>query len=154
AIWALIHHPFAERIGWILLHSLWQGALIGVGFGLLKFALRKQSAQARYLAGCVCLTLLLAAPLLTLVMSPMPVQERGTYFPALPNADGAPTADMIAEAPGSSGDNGLVLAIQAAAIVLGQVAPWLTAAWLCGVAVSSCKLMRGFWWVQTVRRKE
>lgn len=154
AIWAIIHHPFAERIGWILLHSLWQGALIGVGFALLRLALRKQSAQARYVAGCICLTLVLAAPLLTLVMSPMPVQENSPYFPALPNADRSPTADMIAVAPGTSGENGLVLVIQSAAIFLGQVAPWLTAAWLCGVAVSSCKLMRGFWWVQTIRKEE
>ena len=154
AIWAIVRHPLAERIGWVLLHSLWQGALIGAGFALVRLALRKQSAQARYLAGCVCLTLVLAAPLLTLVMSPMPVHESGTYFPALTNADQAPTAETIAMAPGSSGENGLVLAIQSAAIFLGQMAPWLSAAWLCGVAVSSCKLLRGFWWVQTVRKKE
>lgn len=153
-IWAIVHHPLAERVGWILLHSLWQGALIGVGFGLLRFALRRQSAQARYLAGCVCLTLVLVAPLLTLVMSPMPVRESGTYFPALTYVERAPRAETIAEAPGASSENGLVLAIQSAAIFLGQVAPWLTTLWLCGIAVSSCKLLRGFWWVQTVRRRD
>jgi beta-lactamase regulating signal transducer with metallopeptidase domain len=30
----------------------------------------------------------------------------------------------------------------------------LTAAWLGGVAFSSCNLLRGFWWVQRIRRKE
>src|SRR5215510_12408331 len=95
-IWAIIDHPLAERIGWILLHSLWQGALIGAGFALLRLALRRQSAHARYLAGCVCLTLMLAAPLVTLVMSPMPVHERGAYFPALTSADRSPTAETIA----------------------------------------------------------
>jgi uncharacterized protein involved in exopolysaccharide biosynthesis/beta-lactamase regulating signal transducer with metallopeptidase domain len=153
-IWAIVHHPVAERIGWILLHSLWQGALIGAGFSLVRLALRRQSAQARYLAGCVSLTLLLAAPMLTLVMSPTPVHESGTYFPVLTNAERSPTVETIVSTPGSSGENGLVLAIQSAAIFLGQAAPWLTAAWLCGVAVSSCKLVRGFWWVQTVRRRD
>src|SRR5689334_6378283 len=118
AIWAIVHHPVAERIGWILLHSLWQGALIGAGFALVRLAPRRQSAQARYLAGCVCLTSLLAAPLLTLVMSPMPVHESGTYFPALTNTDRSPTVETIAATPGSLGENGLLLAIQSAAIFL------------------------------------
>ena len=154
AIWAIIHHPFAERIGWILLHSLWQGALFGVGFALLRLALRRQSAQARYLAGCVCLTLMLSAPLLTLLMSPMPVQERGSYFPALTNADRSATAEGMAVAAGSSSENGLVFAIQSAAILLGQLAPWMTAGWLCGVGLCCIKLLRGFWWVQTIRRRD
>jgi len=153
-VWAIVHHPLAERVGWMLLHSLWQGALIGVGFALLRLALCKQSAQSRYLAGCVCLTLVLVAPLLTLVSSPMPVHESGSYFPALTNTDRPPPTETIAVTPDYSGENGFVLAIQSAAIFLSQVAPWLTAAWLCGVAVSSCKLMRGFWLVQTIGRKE
>jgi hypothetical protein len=27
-------YPLAQRVGWVLLHSLWQGALVGVAFGL------------------------------------------------------------------------------------------------------------------------
>jgi uncharacterized protein involved in exopolysaccharide biosynthesis len=48
----------------------------------------------------------------------------------------------------------MLAAIQSATIMLGEVAPWLTAAWLGGVAFSSCNLLRGFWWVQRIRRKE
>ncbi len=155
AIRAIIYHPLAERIGWILLHSLWQGALIGFGFALLRLALRKQSAQARYLTGCICLILVVAAPLLTLLMGPAAMKETSSSdFPQFAMATPSATAQEIAAAPPASSQNWLLWAIQSTAIFLGQAAPWLTAAWLCGVAFSSCKLMRGFWWVQTIRKKE
>jgi beta-lactamase regulating signal transducer with metallopeptidase domain/uncharacterized protein involved in exopolysaccharide biosynthesis len=154
AIWGMIHHPLAGRVGWILLHSLWQGALIGVGFALVRFALRKQSAQARYLAGCVCLTLALAAPLLTLFLSPVPMHEQSVAYPELFHSGPAASAQEIVVAPTASGENWLLWGIQSAAIFLSQLAPWMTIAWLAGVAFSSCKLLRGFWWVQTIRRKE
>src|SRR5438874_2624429 len=62
----IIHHPIAARLGWVLLHSVWQGALIGVLFAILRYGLRRRSANARYLAGCLALALLLIMPLATL----------------------------------------------------------------------------------------
>src|SRR5437660_12031899 len=129
----MIHHPLAERVGWILLHSLWQGALIGVGFGLLRLALRKQSAQARYLVGCVCLALMMAAPLLTLMMSPVPVRDGSAGSQTQVINVGAQTVERIAEAPIVSGDNRVLAAMQGAAIMLGQMHPELTTAELVGV---------------------
>ena len=34
ALGALMHHPLTPRLGWVLLHSLWQGALVGLAFAL------------------------------------------------------------------------------------------------------------------------
>src|SRR4051794_33091514 len=59
--------PLALRIGWMLLHSLWQGALVGIFFGLSRLILRRSSANARYIAGCLAIALLPAAALLTLL---------------------------------------------------------------------------------------
>src|SRR5438445_11127798 len=67
-----INQPLAQRVCWVLLHSLWQGALIGAAFGLVRFALRRSSANARYLAGCVALGLLLTAPIPTLLLASPP----------------------------------------------------------------------------------
>jgi beta-lactamase regulating signal transducer with metallopeptidase domain len=153
-LWAAVYHPLANRVGWMLLHSLWQGALIGLCFVLLRFALRKQSAQSRYLAGCVCLTLMVAAPVLTLCMNPAPLHETGTGgFTVSPTAP-IPAAQNIPNTSLPRGENRIEAAIESVAIFLSQLAPWLTAAWLAGVALSSCKLLRSFWWVRTVRTKE
>src|SRR5215510_16543604 len=64
----LLHHPLTHRLGWALLHSLWQGAFAAVLFGLLRYALRRASARARYLAACFCLFLLATAPAITVLM--------------------------------------------------------------------------------------
>jgi bla regulator protein blaR1 len=55
--------PLLEALGWTLLHSLWQGALIAVLlFFILLFV--KQS-QPRYLLSCAALLLMLLFPALT-----------------------------------------------------------------------------------------
>ena len=42
---------WVEQIGWTLLHSLWQIALIASAYYLLSFLLRKSSAYSRYIIG-------------------------------------------------------------------------------------------------------
>jgi beta-lactamase regulating signal transducer with metallopeptidase domain len=71
-------------------------------------------------------------------------------------ADPAPLVytQHTAEPSGVSDETWLVGTIQSTAIFLSQLAPWLTAAWFCGVLVSSCKLVRGFWWVNAISRKQ
>ena len=36
-----------SKTGWVLLHSVWQGALIGIVWGLIRFLMRRSSARAR-----------------------------------------------------------------------------------------------------------
>src|SRR5262249_24642962 len=64
--------PLASRIGWVLLHSLWQGAVVGGIFEAVRFGLRRRSANARYLAGCAALVVLLAAAVVTFVVVSQP----------------------------------------------------------------------------------
>ena len=51
------------RLGWTLLHTLWQGAGMAALLGLLLVSLRRCSANARYLAGCVALGMMLVIPI-------------------------------------------------------------------------------------------
>jgi beta-lactamase regulating signal transducer with metallopeptidase domain len=57
--------PEVHRLGWTLLHFLWQGAAVALLFGLACRLSRRASSQSRYLAGCTALALLCAAPLIT-----------------------------------------------------------------------------------------
>jgi hypothetical protein len=87
-----INHPLAHQVGWGLLHSLWQGALIGLAFVVARVALRGRSAHARYLAGCLYLTLLLVAPVLTAVLGSggAAASDAGGVDPSRSAAAGAP----------------------------------------------------------------
>src|SRR6266850_2369873 len=70
AVWELLNQPLARRVGWVMLHSFWQGSLAAAVFGLLRATMRGRSADARYLAGCGALFLLATAPLLTFLYLP------------------------------------------------------------------------------------
>jgi beta-lactamase regulating signal transducer with metallopeptidase domain/N-acetylglutamate synthase-like GNAT family acetyltransferase len=54
----LLGTPLAEAIGWALLHLLWQGLLVAAILAATLALLSKQSANARYLASCGALALL------------------------------------------------------------------------------------------------
>ncbi|MFO0821167.1 MAG: carboxypeptidase regulatory-like domain-containing protein [Pirellulales bacterium] len=62
--------PVAERLGWALIHFLWQGAALAVMLAVLLRVLRDRSAQARYVLGCLTLTCMAVCPAATLVFLP------------------------------------------------------------------------------------
>ena len=153
--WGIMNHPLTHRMGWALLHSLWQGALVGAMFVLLRFALRRRSAHARYLAGCLSLGLLLAALVLTLLSGQTP----STVPVSGPSAAPVSRASVVSTFTGaalpvfsfgmgqssySGGSNHSLL--QGGGDFLGRLAPLLAAAWLLGVAFFSARLARSWWW--------
>ncbi|MGB7160440.1 MAG: M56 family metallopeptidase, partial [Tepidisphaeraceae bacterium] len=56
----------AERVGWMLIHSLWQGAIIALALAVALRLLRRSTAQARYVVACLALVALVIAPVATL----------------------------------------------------------------------------------------
>lgn len=58
----LATEPFVERIGWLLVHSLWQFTLIAAATAGLLGVLRRRSASARYATLAAAMTLLAVLP--------------------------------------------------------------------------------------------
>ena len=114
----LIANPAAAAIGWTLLHSLWEGAIVAAVLGAMLLILR--TARARYLAACASLVALLALFTLTLLrLAP----ESGQSFSVRERI--VPVWNMVAGDAGSSywSPN------------LGVAAPWLALLWIAGVLV-------------------
>ncbi len=59
-----------ERIGWMLVHSLWQFALVALLAGALVQAMRHRSAGMRYGVLVVAMTVSVAAPVATWLLLP------------------------------------------------------------------------------------
>src|SRR5712664_818852 len=57
-IGTLLGSPIGQAIGWALLHLLWQGLLVAAILAATLALLARQSANARYLASCGALVLL------------------------------------------------------------------------------------------------
>ncbi|MEA2163038.1 MAG: hypothetical protein QOK37_1165 [Thermoanaerobaculia bacterium] len=58
ALGNLLGTPLAQALGWALVHLLWQGVLVAAILAATLALLSKQSANARYLASCGALMLL------------------------------------------------------------------------------------------------
>lgn len=153
----LLEHPLAEAVGWALLHSLWQGALVGALVALGLLALRRP--QHRYALGCGALLLMAAVPVLTGVSHyrdlTAPLAAAGAPPPPALDASGTPPAALAPSAPPRAAPTETAAGTPApasfsAARVWGRVAPtlgggapWLAAGWLVGVALSLLRLLSG-----------
>jgi len=61
----MLAQPVVTRIGWALVHFVWQGALVGGAAAVALQAMRRSSANARYLAACAALCVMTALPVYT-----------------------------------------------------------------------------------------
>ncbi|HEY7287102.1 MAG TPA: hypothetical protein VH497_16750, partial [Vicinamibacterales bacterium] len=62
----LLNQPWTERLGWTLLHFLWQGLLVAALYSLARaLAGRRLLASGRYALACGSLLAMTAAPALT-----------------------------------------------------------------------------------------
>ncbi|WP_313918987.1 M56 family metallopeptidase [Tahibacter sp.] len=115
--------PAVHVLGLVLLHFLWQGALVGAVFGLLRQ--RLAGGTPRYTLGLISFAALMAAPVITAAV--------------LLADSGATGAASVA----TSGLSTTLVASDAAPEALLQqwtdYLPWLVALWVCGVAVLSLR---------------
>ena len=112
----LIANPSAAVVGWTLLHSLWEGAIVAAVLGAMLLILR--TARARYLAACTALLVLLALFTLTLLrLAP----ESAHSFPMKDRI--VPVGNIVAEGVRSGYGRP----------DLAAAAPWLALLWMAGV---------------------
>jgi len=118
---ALLSQLWVERLGWTLLHFLWQGTAIGVVYAMLRTALtRSLSAQGRYVLACAALVAMTLAPVLTFLL--------------IPNASGRALWTMSAATW---------------QWFLSRLLPGVVVLWLLGVLAFSIRLLGG--WRVTAR---
>ena len=142
-------HPLTEAVGWALLHSLWQGALLALLFAGGLVFVRRRSPQLRYLLGCLTLALLIALPIGTAALlyesvQPEPglgrdqIRAGGDVLTAsAPSARIAPTTRTQFVPPAVSP----VVSLGARVLELLETgAPWLAGLWLVGVALLILRL--------------
>src|SRR4051794_33960095 len=82
-----ISESVVERLGWVLVHSLWQFALVALLAGAVTRALRQHSAATRYGVLLVAMAVSLTAPVATWMLQPDHAPDRpasrGESIPAL-----------------------------------------------------------------------
>ncbi len=125
--------PWVERLGWTLLHFLWQGVLIAKVFAAARsLGGRSLGPRSRYRLACASLAVMTLAPLATYWLI-------GTGSPLIPADESGWSARPFAAA----------YSVVARGAVNGwraprEVFPWIVTAWLCGVMAFSIRLAGGW----------
>ena len=146
---ALLSGPFAQAIGWALLHLLWQGAVVAGLLALLLPRLAGRSANLRYAVSCAALLLMVALGVATALRS-YPSEPASTAWkaPALGSAPVTPTAsvNIASETPPPSL---VVMAllhttpgrVRTLVRTANESLPAIVLLWLAGVAFLSVRLI-------------
>lgn len=154
----------AEAVGWALVHSLWQLALLGVALRIALRMLRGAPSTHRYALACATLALMLATSVATGVVAARG-GEPAAALAASAAREARPTAGAAsAVAPGGAGPpaagvvprwfraRGVAGATARVRVAVDARLGWIVAAWLAGVALLSLRLAGAWVFVQRMTR--
>src|SRR5580693_3237844 len=130
----------ATAISRALIHFVWQGSIVGLLLWAILFALRKRSANARYLASCGALAVLSLMPVLTawrLYGRPATAINRAALA--------APFSQAFMAMSAGSHSQQLVW--------LAWLQSWALPAWSLGVLLFSARLVLGYTHAFTMGRR-
>ncbi len=70
----ILSQEIIQRLGWTLVHFVWQAAAIGLLLAIVLRLLHKSSASLRYIIACMALALIVLMPAVTIKMLDVPVE--------------------------------------------------------------------------------
>jgi bla regulator protein blaR1 len=127
-------------LGWMVVHSLWQGTAIAFVAGLVNIALRKKSARLRYIVANISLFLILAMAVTTFCyhydFSKTPTQMR-----LIPTQDDL--VNNIVSIPSAQPELATPLSIQGFKDYFNHNMPLVVTIWILGVAIFMLRLLGG-----------
>ncbi|MGE5837406.1 MAG: TonB family protein [Acidobacteriota bacterium] len=144
---ALIGSAVIRAVGLALLDFVWQGAIAGTATALALVALRRATAQARYLTACAGLALMAAAPIVTVAgslrESPLSAKHVVT-----------PSARPAASATALTNDGQMTTTVRlGSASRLERQLPTVVLIWSGGVILLTAHLLLGWMRVVRIRRR-
>lgn len=140
----LIPARLIDALGWTLIHSLWQGAVLAIVLALALIVLRKNSSRLRYfVAASALFTLALAATItfVSLYHSSSPVAQHTVTTSA------AQTRPVTVQQVSAASSDKLAFFSD----YFNQHLPLIVTAWLLGVLVLMLRFLGGFAYLQRLR---
>ncbi|MEX1229563.1 MAG: M56 family metallopeptidase [Planctomycetaceae bacterium] len=174
----MIAPSFVECLGWTLLHSIWQLALLTLLHEVAQLLLRNRSPQMRYLLAGITMLAMLGGPLGTCLWQTskgstlqvsIPVEARSTAVVASPIAEAGPSSFelTVSQEPAINPVGNVSLPRESqfpTETVVGSnrfhvikmtiepFLPGIVGVWLAGVLLLSCRQFGGWWLVERLRR--
>jgi hypothetical protein len=148
----LFGQPLVQRLGWVLVHFVWQGTVVAAVWTILRSLLRAHDARTRYAVACLLLGLMAVSPLITFTL----LESTGADGSAEASGIGRTREQFSATAPPSTGYQSMAIPAVAdrCATALEGAIPWLVMVWCLGVGLLSLRLLQGYWSVRSVRSRQ
>jgi beta-lactamase regulating signal transducer with metallopeptidase domain len=124
---------FTDALGWTLMHSLWQGALIALGLALVMVSMRRYRSRTRYHLGMVAMVLMLVVSMVTFTV---------VYGSATGAESGLLAREGIAPAAQNTGNTALST-VETFKDYFHRHLPLIVTIWLMGVLVLMLRLTGG-----------
>ncbi len=139
-----MQQTIVDALGWALIHSLWQCAVIAVLFAALNLAMRRASSNARYMLGYVALVAMPLAAVATFLSLSQhhALSDYHDRFAALP-----PSLPVLGR---------IATAVPSAPIALSNPLPYLNLVvwfWVAGVIAMSVWSSAGWFTAQRLKRR-
>ena len=135
----LSSQPWVARLGWTLLHFLWQGLMIfAVYSAARKWLVRSGGPSARYLLACAALAAMLVLPVVTFGLldssGSVPVSSRPAGPLPFTGSDAPWNITAVPESVPTA----------AASIWMARALPWVVAVWFLGAFAFWARLAGGW----------
>ena len=156
----ILSQEIVQRLGWTLLHFIWQAAAVAFILVILLRLLRKSTANVRYIIACLALALIVLLPVITIQLVPVSESLTAANFEPAPTPTVMPAAEMpepetIVLAKPSEPESAPVVPYvpfkQRAIDTLEPALPYIVSGWLIGVFGLSIWHLGG--WTQLHRLK-
>jgi Zn-dependent protease with chaperone function len=170
ALDAVLAQPGVQTLGWTLLHFIWQGALAACALAGVNAFIPRRSANARYVAACATLVLMLGVTVATFsAYRSGNGQTLAGWASATQSLTTRPATEALASRTPSAGGSEAIESVvaplemiapapEAAAPVappapapdlwisthFGFLVPWLAGIWFVGVLALSLRLLGGW----------
>lgn len=158
----ILSQQIVQKLGWTLLHFVWQAAVVVLILAFLLWLLRKSTANLRYTISCSALALVVLLPVITIRLVPASTSTsmagRGltSSHPALPAQQSTITEVSASQQPAQPQDVAHVPAVswnEHSVELLEPALPYIVSGWLIGVFVLSIWHLGGWAQLQRLRKK-
>jgi beta-lactamase regulating signal transducer with metallopeptidase domain len=151
----------AQRVGWALIHSLWQGTAVALLLAGAMRLLRGRSPQLRWALACAALALMVAMPAVTACVAGGGEAAEGRPGVGVVEPAGAarppePSMALPAAAQHSEADGDAIAPppwrgqVEAA---VHRMLPWVLGVWLAGVAALSLWHLGGWLLLERIKSR-
>jgi len=166
---SILTHSVVWKVGWVLLHSVWQITIVAAVLAVALGVLREASASVRYLVSCTALVLIVTLPVGTLCLVEAPPADAVPTWSTVAPGPTAPATSaqvtsivpppaQVAETPAAPGPVAVAETLRPSLLALATdkldtSLPYLVIAWLLGVFGLSLWHLGGWAQLQRLKRR-